>query len=93
MIQQTFGKTYGGTAPENYQRYFVPSIAAPLAEDLVRIAALRPGERVLDVACGTGVVTRLAGERVGEQGAVAGLDVNPGMLAVARSSEIGRAHV
>lgn len=86
MIQQTFGKTYGGTAPENYQRYFVPSIAAPLAEDLVRIAALRPGERVLDVACGTGVVTRLAGERVGEQGAVAGLDVNPGMLAVARSS-------
>jgi ubiquinone/menaquinone biosynthesis C-methylase UbiE len=86
MTQQTFGKAYSGTAPENYERYFVPSIAAPLAEDLVRIAALSPGERVLDVACGTGVVTRLAGQRVGDSGSVAGLDVNPGMLAVARSA-------
>ncbi len=86
MTQPTFGKAYSGTAPENYERYFVPSIAAPLAEDLVKIAALSPGERVLDVACGTGVVTRLAGQRVGDSGSVAGLDVNPGMLAVARSA-------
>src|SRR3546814_10148611 len=49
-------------------------------------AALREGERVLDVACGTGVVTRLASEQVGATGAVAGLDVNPGMLAVARAA-------
>jgi ubiquinone/menaquinone biosynthesis C-methylase UbiE len=49
-------------------------------------AALRPGERVLDVACGTGVVTRLAAARVGPSGTVAGLDVNPAMLAVARSA-------
>jgi ubiquinone/menaquinone biosynthesis C-methylase UbiE len=40
---------------------------------------------VLDVACGTGVVTRLAAERVGDEGTVAGLDVNPSMLEVARS--------
>lgn len=86
MTQQFYGKAYGGTATENYQRFFVPSIGAPLAEDLVKIAALRPGERVLDVACGTGVVTRLAAQRVGTDGSVAGLDVNPGMLAVARSA-------
>lgn len=86
MTQQTYGKAYGGTAPENYERYFVPSIGAPLAEDLVKIAALRPGERVLDVACGTGVVTRLARQQVGDSGSVAGLDVNPGMLAVARAA-------
>lgn len=86
MTQQPFGKAYSGTAPENYERYFVPSIAAPLAEKLLKIAALSPGERVLDVACGTGVVTRLAGQRVGDSGCVAGLDVNPGMLAVARSA-------
>src|SRR3546814_11804165 len=49
-------------------------------------AALREGERVLDVACGTGVVTRLASEQVGATGAVSGLDVNPGMLAVARAA-------
>lgn len=76
----------GATPPENYERYFVPSIARPIAVDLVGEAALRPGERVLDVACGTGIVARLAAERVGENGAVAGVDVNPGMLAVARAT-------
>lgn len=87
MTQQIYGKAaYGGTAPENYERYFVPTIGAPLAEDLIKRAALKPGERVLDVACGTGVVTRLAAQRVGSSGSIAGLDVNPGMLAVARSA-------
>jgi len=72
--------------PVMYERFFVPTIAAPLAADLVRLASLRPGERVLDVACGTGVVARLAAQRVGHTGAVAGLDLNPGMLAAARSA-------
>jgi ubiquinone/menaquinone biosynthesis C-methylase UbiE len=85
MSQQHFGRAFGGSAPENYERYFVPAIGAPLAADLIDTAALRPGERVLDVACGTGVVARLAAERVGITGAVAGLDLNPGMLAVARA--------
>jgi ubiquinone/menaquinone biosynthesis C-methylase UbiE len=85
MNQHIYGKSFGGTAPENYQRYFVPSIGAPAANDLIAVAALQPGERVLDVACGTGVVTRLAAERVGAAGSVAGLDINPGMLTVARS--------
>lgn len=83
----TFNATdYRGGAPENYENFFVPAISEPLAADLVSAAALRPGERILDVACGTGVVTRLAAAQVGETGAVAGLDVNPGMLAVARSA-------
>ena len=79
-------ENYGGTAPENYERYFVPAIGAPLAVELVDVAALRAGERVLDVACGTGIVSRLAAERVGADGAVAGVDINPGMLGVARSA-------
>lgn len=86
MNQQPNAKAYGGGPPENYERYFVPAIGAPAASALIKIAALRPGERVLDVACGTGVVTRLASEAVGTDGTVAGLDVNPGMLAVARST-------
>ena len=51
-----------------------------------RLLALQPGERVLDVACGTGAVTRLAAQRVGTTGTVTGIDLNPGMLAVARSA-------
>jgi ubiquinone/menaquinone biosynthesis C-methylase UbiE len=86
MTVQTAGAVqYSGSAPENYEKYFVPAIAAPIAEDLMEAASIQPGERVLDVACGTGVVTRLAAERAGNDGQVAGLDVNPAMLAVARS--------
>lgn len=73
-------------AAESYERYFVPLIGAPVAADLVDAAMPRPGERVLDVACGTGVVTRLAAERVGKEGTVAGLDPNPGMLEVAQEA-------
>ncbi|MBZ0267516.1 methyltransferase domain-containing protein [bacterium] len=85
MTKQQFDRAYGARPPVNYERFFVPAIGAPLATDLVRVAALRPGERVLDVACGTGVVARLASQLVGATGTVTGLDVNPGMLAVAHS--------
>jgi ubiquinone/menaquinone biosynthesis C-methylase UbiE len=78
-------KQYRSNAAENYERYFVPTIGMPFATALLDAAGLHRGERVLDVACGTGVVTRLAAKRVGSDGAVAGLDINPAMLAVARS--------
>ena len=83
--QKFYGTSYGGSATENYELYFVPAIGGPLAEQLVAEASLGPGERVLDVACGTGVVARLAADRVGPAGSVAGADVNPGMLGVART--------
>ena len=85
MTDRVYDRSYGGTAAENYQRFFVPFIGAPVAEDLIEVARLQPGERVLDVACGTGVVTRLAAERVGAASLVTGLDVNASMLAVART--------
>jgi ubiquinone/menaquinone biosynthesis C-methylase UbiE len=86
MAEQHFGQSYGGNPPANYERFFVPAIGVPLASDLIRHSALGQGERVLDVACGTGVVARLASHEVGATGTVAGLDVNPDMLAVARSA-------
>jgi SAM-dependent methyltransferase len=74
-----------GSAAEVYERELVPAIFGPWAPRMVGLAALAAGERVLDVACGTGVVARLAAEHVGPAGRVVGLDLNPGMLAVARS--------
>ena len=73
-----------GNATELYQRYLVPAITAKWAEDLVDRARPRPGETVLDIACGTGVVARLAAKTI-SHGQVTGLDLNVGMLAVARS--------
>jgi ubiquinone/menaquinone biosynthesis C-methylase UbiE len=73
-------------AAENYERYQVPATFAPLAEELVGAAGLRAGDRVLDVACGTGIVARRAAARLGGDGRVVGLDINPAMLDVARAA-------
>lgn len=77
--------TYAAGAAESYQRHFVPAIGEPVARRLIEAAKPTPGDRVLDVACGTGVVSRLALQAVGTTGTVAGLDANPAMLEVARS--------
>ena len=74
---------------EIYQREMVPASFARWAPDLVDLGAVGPGQRVLDVACGTGVVTRLAAERVGSSGRAVGLDVNADMLAAARAASPG----
>ncbi|HKK45149.1 MAG TPA: methyltransferase domain-containing protein [Balneolaceae bacterium] len=85
MYKQHFDETYGAKGPENYDRFFVPAIGRPLAEELVERANLQSGQTVLDVACGTGIVALLASQKVGGEGSVSGLDPNPGMLAVVRS--------
>lgn len=79
-------RNYSGTAAELYQSFFVPTIATPVAGELLRAADLQAGERVVDVACGTGVITRAAAEQVGTTGTVTGVDVAPDMLAVARNT-------
>lgn len=69
---------------EAYERWFVPVIGAPVSSGLLEAADLQPGERVVDVACGTGVIARAAAERVGPTGAVDAVDVAPDMIDVAR---------
>jgi SAM-dependent methyltransferase len=75
----------GGSAAEVYERDLVPAMFAPWAPRLIDLANVQPGERILDVACGTGVVARLAATRAGPSGTVRGLDISGAMLAVARS--------
>jgi ubiquinone/menaquinone biosynthesis C-methylase UbiE len=72
-------------AAELYERYPARYILGPWAPLLVDAARLAAGDRALDVACGTGVVARIAAQRVGPGGRVVGVDLNPGMIAVAAS--------
>jgi ubiquinone/menaquinone biosynthesis C-methylase UbiE len=70
---------------EIYERYMVPAIFTSWVPGLVDLVDLKPGERILDVACGTGIVARQAAEQVGPGGHVVGLDLNVSMLARARA--------
>jgi SAM-dependent methyltransferase len=70
-------------AAEGYEDLLVPALFRQWAEAVLDAAQIRPGHRVLDVACGTGVLAREAVDRVGPSGRVAGIDPDGGMLAVA----------
>lgn len=74
---------------DTYERSMVPAVFGPWAERLVDDAELRPGERVLDLACATGIVARVAARRVGPTGSVTGLDLLAGMLEAARAVSLG----
>lgn len=71
------------SAAEVYESFFVPALFEGWAERVCDAASLKPGETVLDVGCGTGVLARAALSHVSPGGKVTGLDVNEGMLAVA----------
>ncbi|ELY93107.1 Methyltransferase type 11 [Natrialba chahannaoensis JCM 10990] len=74
------------SASEAYEAYLVPSIFTAWADRLIETGDVQAGDRVLDVACGTGIVARRAASRVGTSGSVDGLDINEGMLAVAEKT-------
>jgi SAM-dependent methyltransferase len=77
------------TPAHAYQAYFGPAIFEPLADQVVACATPAPGDRVVDVACGTGILTRRLAAAAGAAGRVVGVDVNPGMIAVARELPAG----
>jgi len=72
------------SAPELYERYLVPAITSVWANDLLDRVNPRRGDSIIDIACGTGIVARLAEQR-GHAGRLVGLDLNTAMLAVARA--------
>jgi ubiquinone/menaquinone biosynthesis C-methylase UbiE len=71
-------------AAEAYEALFVPALFGPWAPIVADAARIEPGQRVLDVACGTGVLAREAASRTGSSGHVAGVDPISGMLEVAK---------
>jgi ubiquinone/menaquinone biosynthesis C-methylase UbiE len=85
-------KTQQAPSPaQMYENFFVPAMFMPFAPDLIEQVAPQAGERVLDVACGTGAIARQLPPLVGPDGAVAGVDISPEMLEVARSISAGSA--
>ncbi|MTJ81471.1 MAG: methyltransferase domain-containing protein [Telmatospirillum sp.] len=84
LMEQT-GWQIAESGPDAYERYIVPAWMGGWARNLVTMAALSPGERVLELACGTGVVSREAGKVLGPAGEVTGVDRDRGMLRAART--------
>ena len=77
------------SAAQIYDEFFVPALFQEWASRVAQAAAIRPGHRVLDVACGTGALTREIAARVAPGGSVVGLDPNAGMLEMARRRGTG----
>ncbi len=71
-------------AARAYEALHVPALFRQFTGPMASAAGIEAGHRVLDVACGTGVLAREAARRVGPDGSVTGLDATPGMLAIAR---------
>jgi SAM-dependent methyltransferase len=79
------------TAPEMYEQQLVPAMFEPFARDLIHLCNIRRSDRILDVACGTGIVSRLAIDYVDvTAGKVVGVDINPVMLNMARHCSVGK---
>ena len=73
-------KVFAGSVPRLYDTYLVPLIFQPYANDLAKRLAARPVERVLEVAAGTGVVTRALAEKLPERASIVATDLNQAMI-------------
>ena len=78
------GAAMDTAAAEAFEQYLVPTIFGPWSEMLVDHALLKCGESVLDIGCGSGPAARYAATLVGDGGSVRAIDVDPGMIALAR---------
>jgi ubiquinone/menaquinone biosynthesis C-methylase UbiE len=82
-----------GSVPRNYDRYLGPLFFHGFADDLVARLPVKPGIRVLETACGTGIVTERLARRLTGQGTLVATDLNEPMLAHAQTKTIGGARV
>ena len=84
---------FDGSIPENYDRFLGPFIFEPYAEDLVDRLDLEAGATVLEVACGTGILTRRLSRRLPREARLTATDLNEPMLDYARGKNSGLAGV
>lgn len=78
-----------GSAAEVYEEFFLPALFAAWSTRVADALEVGPDDAVLDVACGTGVLARELARRRGSTRGITGVDINPGMLAVARDRAPG----
>ena len=83
-VPETRGVTIDWLAPVYDQMCWVMGLGLAMRRRALALAELQRGERVLDVGCGTGVLTRLAAQAVGPEGTAVGIDPGPAMIGVAR---------
>ncbi len=81
------GWQLSGDGPDAYEKYIVPAYTGVWAEEIVSRACLSQGEKILDVACGTGLVARTVSEKQRSTDLIYGLDVNEVMVKKAREIE------
>lgn len=74
------------SAAEVYEEFFVPALFEQWPGRMLDAARVTDGDDVLDVGCGTGILARAAARRLGGSGSVTGIDINDGMLSVARKA-------
>jgi len=78
-------ESIAATMAQNYDRYLGPLFFYPYADDLVARVPVRPGIRVLEIACGTGIVTARLWNQLRGQGSLVATDLNESMLAYAQT--------
>jgi ubiquinone/menaquinone biosynthesis C-methylase UbiE len=76
------------TAAQAYEAALVPAVFGPWAQEVVADSGITPGSTVLDLACGTGVATRYAAGLCLPNGRVIGIDIDSGMVEIARTSTL-----
>jgi ubiquinone/menaquinone biosynthesis C-methylase UbiE len=79
-----------GNGVEIYHEIYIPAMIGEWVPRVLALVDPQPGERVLDIACGTGVLTRAIADAVGQSGDVVGVDISPDMLGYARKLSDGQ---
>jgi len=72
-------------AAKIYEEFYLPALFEEWSPLVVEAAQIQKGHRVIDVACGTGALTITVSNKVGSDGSVVGIDINEGMLNIARA--------